>query len=578
MHYFPAYGEYCVVYTASTLQSSGEFGTTCSPDLMTWASPSYISVSSVGTIPWAPEYFCQPATGQSSCTATSGQWYVFVSLIPTSSSTRSLYYATLTNNNPLTPTFGTWTPVAGDWSTSGYPSNYIDPFPFIPSTGTYAGQCVLWFAGFTSGTSDEAVGYATAPTCAGTFTVQEYGNWNSWGYYHEGESVTTMQNGDLILYIDDDQNSPTYYMSYSISTDGGATWSALTEITDPPAGIRHGTAVRYNDLAVETQAHTQFDVGIGPKTFIGNNTSSYTQDNHAYLFGGDLGFNRNPRNGVLASPTIGAFNWVHYTSSVASNDCLRLEYYAAGSATSASPTGDFYSMCGDLSTTFGYTQKFNGEVAINDFLMMNPVNTATSSNNYNSQGSFWSGSYWNGTAATVDWWQCNDILGSGTTPTTTFSCTHSAGSSGTQFWNIGDATFTLPTSALSYTLPTISTAISGIESTVTTVTLSNSWTNFNSGSGYALTGYWTSSNGTVVHLQGFLTGGSGTSATVFTLPSALWPVRAHYFITDGHTASAVVPCEVGVTTAGIVEITNYSTCQAASGWAGLDGIEFQLAY
>lgn len=56
--------------------------------------------------------------------------------------------------------------------------------------------------------------------------------------------------------------------------------------------------------------------------------------------------------------------------------------------------------------------------------------TANSGANFSSQATAFEGSYWNGTAAANDDWSWQDVLGTGTNPTTTFTLAHT-GSSGT---------------------------------------------------------------------------------------------------------------------------------------------------
>lgn len=57
------------------------------------------------------------------------------------------------------------------------------------------------------------------------------------------------------------------------------------------------------------------------------------------------------------------------------------------------------------------------------------LGTATSGTNYNSGMSKWNASYWNGSAPAADSWTLNNVLGTGTNPTSTLTFAHS-GSSG----------------------------------------------------------------------------------------------------------------------------------------------------
>lgn len=55
---------------------------------------------------------------------------------------------------------------------------------------------------------------------------------------------------------------------------------------------------------------------------------------------------------------------------------------------------------------------------------------ATSSANVTGGKNGWASNYWNGSASALDYWSVQDVLGSGTNPTSTLKLTH-AGSSGT---------------------------------------------------------------------------------------------------------------------------------------------------
>lgn len=54
-----------------------------------------------------------------------------------------------------------------------------------------------------------------------------------------------------------------------------------------------------------------------------------------------------------------------------------------------------------------------------------PQNTATSFSNYPSFITEWQGSYWNGSVAITDFWSTQNVIGTGTTPTSTFTFVHS---------------------------------------------------------------------------------------------------------------------------------------------------------
>jgi hypothetical protein len=73
---------------------------------------------------------------------------------------------------------------------------------------------------------------------------------------------------------------------------------------------------------------------------------------------------------------------------------------------------------------------FTGSVVVTSPIQINPMGTATSvSGNYSSYNFQELGSYWNGTVAAGDTWFMNDVLGTGTAPTSTLYIQHT-GSSG----------------------------------------------------------------------------------------------------------------------------------------------------
>jgi hypothetical protein len=73
---------------------------------------------------------------------------------------------------------------------------------------------------------------------------------------------------------------------------------------------------------------------------------------------------------------------------------------------------------------------FTGSVVVTSPIQINPIGTATSvSGNYSSYNFQELGSYWNGTVASGDTWTMNDVLGTGTAPTSTLTIQHT-GSSG----------------------------------------------------------------------------------------------------------------------------------------------------
>jgi hypothetical protein len=86
----------------------------------------------------------------------------------------------------------------------------------------------------------------------------------------------------------------------------------------------------------------------------------------------------------------------------------------------------------------------NSWKADNTFTTASP---ATSGMNQSGGHLMFGGNYWNGSASTPDMFSCNDVLGSGTNPTATWTCSHS-GTSGTVLalfnfpFSIGNNSFT----------------------------------------------------------------------------------------------------------------------------------------
>jgi hypothetical protein len=109
-------------------------------------------------------------------------------------------------------------------------------------------------------------------------------------------------------------------------------------------------------------------------------------------------------------------------------------------------------------------------------------------------------------------------------------------------------------------------------SALTAPSLSSSWTAL--GSTYAVPGYWTSDNGTVVHIQGLLTGNSGSAVLVFTMPASLTPTTTHIFPLAGNNG-ALAFCVGQVLNTGEVNVLNYSTCGTA--WISLDAMVYSIA-
>jgi hypothetical protein len=100
---------------------------------------------------------------------------------------------------------------------------------------------------------------------------------------------------------------------------------------------------------------------------------------------------------------------------------------AAGGTGASTATGGLANLGGAALT--GAT--FTGSVVVVSPVQINAIGTATSiSGNYNSFNLQELGSYWNGSVAAGDTWTINDVLGSGTAPTSTLTIQHT-GSGGT---------------------------------------------------------------------------------------------------------------------------------------------------
>ncbi len=126
--------------------------------------------------------------------------------------------------------FASWTsPVEMTWTSA--PSQPIDAF--VRKVGsTYN----LYY----KEDADNYIERATATALTGPYTVQDADDALGLGTPLEGQSIVTLLSGNLRMFVDRYTGSG---MSYTDSTDSGATWSAKTYLAAPIQG-RHGTAVR----------------------------------------------------------------------------------------------------------------------------------------------------------------------------------------------------------------------------------------------------------------------------------------------------------------------------------------------
>lgn len=102
----------------------------------------------------------------------------------------------------------------------------------------------------------------------------------------------------------------------------------------------------------------------------------------------------------------------------------------------------------------------------------------------------------------------------------------------------------------------------------TAATLQNSWVDF--GAPYAGASYTKDAEGWV-HLRGLIA--SGTTGTIFALPSGYRPTTQLLIGTWGHNGSAIVPQRLTITTAGNV---NQDPSGAVNSWLTLENIRFRV--
>jgi hypothetical protein len=123
-----------------------------------------------------------------------------------------------------------------------------------------------------------------------------------------------------------------------------------------------------------------------------------------------------------------------------------IEYDANGNCTSSGVSQASFAL---LTANNSWTGN-NGFVGNTQF---ETVTSATSGANHNSPNTSWNASYWTGSATANDVWSCLNTMGTGTNPTSTFTCTQS----GTP----GGASFSIPAvKARVYTVSTLPTASS----------------------------------------------------------------------------------------------------------------------
>jgi len=106
----------------------------------------------------------------------------------------------------------------------------------------------------------------------------------------------------------------------------------------------------------------------------------------------------------------------------------------------------------------------SGTTSLSGTLSSGALGTAISGTNYNSNARTFVGSYYNGSAATADTWSISDVVGTGTTPTSYLTYTHS-GSTGT-------AAISVPAMIISgmSTAGVVTNSAAGVLSSSTTLT------------------------------------------------------------------------------------------------------------
>ncbi|WP_263419906.1 beta strand repeat-containing protein [Terriglobus albidus] len=121
--------------------------------------------------------------------------------------------------------------------------------------------------------------------------------------------------------------------------------------------------------------------------------------------------------GITSDPTTG----VRTISGFTTSGPIQLGY--GGAVTAPSPGGFFGIAIGAAGTATSTTNY--------------------GSSNYGNNGFAWYGSFWNGTAAVASNWNMWETMGAGTNPTSTINLLPTTTSTGTQYFNIGTASFKL---------------------------------------------------------------------------------------------------------------------------------------
>jgi fibronectin-binding autotransporter adhesin len=106
---------------------------------------------------------------------------------------------------------------------------------------------------------------------------------------------------------------------------------------------------------------------------------------------------------------------------------------------------------GGLAASVGHAANTSLKMGVNGYLTQLSNTTATSSANYSSPIYTSQGNYYNGTASAADAWTMQDVLGSGTNPTSTLTFGHS-GTSGSTYYNFQNGNVGINNATPSYPL------------------------------------------------------------------------------------------------------------------------------
>lgn len=195
-------------------------------------------------------------------------------------------------------------------------------------------------------------------------------------------------------------------------------YGSLSSITTGPNNIGIGSgAGQSNNVAANVVTIGVNDIMIGTNT--GQSVTSATATTGAIAIGSSALFGGSGAveigNGTCATANTFCYQGFQFLTST-----------GAGTFSNLSTTGSITSA---VNGTFSGTV-IAGTFATSGSNALNASGTATSGGNFSSGTQQFNGSYWNGSAASVDTWQWQNVIGSGTNPTSTLLLTHPTGTSG----------------------------------------------------------------------------------------------------------------------------------------------------